>query len=95
MGDRTFASKAEARRYEQLVQMQAAGHVHSLELQPRFPVKIKGVLICTYVADFRYKVGKGRNVLTFVEDVKGVRTAIYKLKKKLVETVLGVEITEV
>ena len=38
--------------------------------------------ICRYIADFTY-VEPGRGVVT--EDVKGVRTQVYLLKRKLFE----------
>ncbi len=45
-----------------------------------------------YKADFRYEVtATGERV---IEDVKGVRTAVYRLKKKLVKALYGIEIIE-
>ena len=99
--DIRFASKAEAERYIQLKQLQTAGEIYNLELQPRYPVAVNGNKICTYVADFRYidkgAVGRaGQAGCTIVEDVKGVLTPIYRLKKKLVEAVYpGVKIEEI
>ncbi len=88
----TFASKAEARRYNELRLMERAGDISRLELQPKFPVHINGVLVCTYIADFAYFTSSQR----VVEDVKGVKTPVYRLKKKLVEAVYpGVTIVEV
>jgi hypothetical protein len=88
----TFASAKEARRYSELSWLAKAGSISGLELQPRFPVVINGVKVCTYIADFAYFDGKSR----VIEDVKGFKTPIYKLKKKLVEAVfVGVTIKEV
>jgi hypothetical protein len=88
----TFASKAEARRYGELRLMERAGDISRLELQPKFPVRVNGVLVCTYVADFAYFTASQR----VVEDVKGVKTPVYRLKKKLVEAAYpGVTIIEV
>jgi hypothetical protein len=39
------------------------------------------VKICSYVGHFRY----GRDGVAVVDDVKGVRTAVYRLKRKLAE----------
>ena len=75
-----FASKREATRYQRLLMLQAAGEIRDLELQPRFPLTINGFRVGTYVADFRYCTRDGRVV---VEDVKGVRTPVYRLKSKL------------
>ena len=77
-----FDSKLEAARYKQLRLMEKASEVKDLELQPKFPCEVNGKKICTYIADFRYKL---RNDKEVVEDVKGVETAVFKLKKKLVE----------
>ena len=62
-----------------------------LELQPRFAIEIKGRKICTYVADFQYRLDGD----LVVEDVKGVRTPVYRLKKKMVEAVYDFAITEI
>tara|TARA_A100001011_G_C14289461_1_gene835433 strand:- start:119 stop:430 length:312 start_codon:yes stop_codon:yes gene_type:complete len=78
----TFASRKEATRYTQLRVLQKSGLITELELQPKFKCVVEGVKICTYIADFQYKENNG---LVTVEDVKGMKTPIYKLKKKLVE----------
>ena len=88
----TFDSKREAARYMELVLMQRAGEISHLELQPAFECRIDGKKICTYKADFRYFTAKE----CVVEDVKGVKTPVYRLKKKLVEALYpGVKIQEV
>lgn len=88
----TFASKAEARRYGELKLLEYAGEIYGLILQPRFVLEVNGVKITTYVADFEYRDREDRRT---VEDVKGVRTTVYKLKKKLMYAVYGIEVTEV
>jgi hypothetical protein len=76
-------SKSESRRCVDLHALQAVGVISGLTQQPSFPVEINGALVCRYVADFGYQmVDSG---LAIVEDVKGVRTRIFQLKKKLVE----------
>jgi hypothetical protein len=86
-----FDSKAEAKRYAELRLLEKANEISDLRLQPKFNCKIHGQKICTYRADFDYYVG-GQWV---VEDVKGFRTPLYRLKKKLVEALYGIEIREV
>lgn len=86
-----FASKKEAHRYLELLVLQGMGEIKDLELQPRYPIVVNGVTVCTYVADFRYKNRSGD---TIVEDVKGVRTPVYNLKKKLLKAIYGITITE-
>jgi len=88
-----FASKREARRYGELRLLERAGEIASLELQPTFPCVVSGAKVCTYIADFAYTSEAGKRV---VEDVKGVKTPVYRLKKKLVEAIYqNVTIVEV
>jgi len=72
--------------------LERAGEISNLELQPKFPITVNGTKVCTYIADFAYFTPKEK----IVEDVKGVLTPMYRLKKKLTEAVYrGVKITEV
>jgi hypothetical protein len=89
----SFASKAEARHYQQLKLMEKGRAIHSLVLQPKFPLEVNGKKICTYIADFSYIVSDTGEFV--VVDVKGVKTDIYLLKKKMVDAILGIKITEV
>lgn len=87
-----FPSMAEFNRFAGLKLLLRAGEIHELELQPSFPVVINFQKICTYKADFKYKTKAGE---TIIEDVKGSEkyvTDLFKLKKKLVEAVYGIEI---
>ena len=80
-----FASKAEAHRYAELMWLASAGEISSLRCQPAFVLQHgfthrgKKVLPITYIADFEY----WENGNLVVEDVKGIRTAAYLIKKKL------------
>ena len=84
-----FDSKAEAERYVELKLMQRAGHISGLQLQPEFELiprykkNGKTVRKTVYIADFMYTDNYTDE--TVIEDVKGVKTAVYKLKKKLFE----------
>lgn len=89
-----FDSMKEARRYVELLAMLKRGEITCLERQRRIKIRVNGVVVCAYVADFVYMVG-GRRV---VEDVKSPRTRllpVYVLKKKLLKAALGIEICEV
>lgn len=86
-----FDSQREARRYRELKMLERIGELTDLELQPSFPIEVSGVKICTYKADFRFK-HFGKEV---VEDAKGVKTPVYRLKKKLVKACYGIDIAEV
>jgi hypothetical protein len=94
--DIRFDSKAEARRYQELKLMEKGRLIRNLELQAAFPLVVNGVKIGRYDCDFRYvDCVTGKMV---VEDVKSEFTAknpVYRLKKKLVEAIYGIVITEV
>ena len=87
-----FASKKEANRYRNLCLMHEAMEIEDLELQPSYDIVVGGKKVCRYVADFRYKDRRTGEIV--VEDVKGVKTAVYRLKKKLMKALHGIEITE-
>ncbi len=87
----TFASKAEAKRYGELKLLERACQIANLKLQPVYECVVNGKLVCKYVADFRYTTPYGFTV----EDVKGMKTPVYRLKKKLVEALHGITITEI
>jgi len=92
-----FDSKKEAKRYQELLLMQKAGIITDLKMQvpyvlvPAFNLNKKRYRSMTYVADFVYKEN-GKEV---VEDTKGFRTDIYKIKKKLMAYIYQIEIKEV
>ncbi len=103
-----FASKSEARQYRELKVRERAGDVIDLELQPEYPIEVlnpangEAILCGVYRADFRYREwrhhpdgGVSGSYVSVVTDVKGMRTPIYKLKKKLVEALYGIRIVEV
>lgn len=83
-----FDSKAEANRYKQLKLLEKAGEIFNLQVHPRFELlrsfvdfsgqKRRGIV---YEADFSYN--ETGNPLPVVEDVKGVETEAFRLKKKL------------
>lgn len=60
--------------------------------QVPFQVVLNGIKICKYIADFKVTYADGR---VEIVDVKGVRTDVYRLKKKLVEAQYGIKIIEV
>ncbi len=86
----TFDSKKEAARYIDLKLLLKAGEIADLELQPTYVMIVNGRKICSYRADFRY-MENGRQI---TEDVKGVRTAVYGIKKKLLKACYGIEVCE-
>ena len=77
----TFDSKAEAEFYLHLLRLQEDGIVEGIQLQKVFKL-YAGI---KYKADFYVKV----NGLWVAVDVKGVETAVFKLKRKLYEADYG------
>ena len=89
-----FDSKREAGRYLELKLLEMAGHITQLQLQPEFLLKVStGKSVGKYKADFRYYDVARKSWV--VEDSKGVRTAVYRLKKKMVEEIYAIKIEEV
>lgn len=93
----TFHSAAEAKRYGQLKLFLKLGTIERLILQPvyriyAYPIGGDPVQVAKYVGDFQYETADGRRV---VEDVKGMKTPVYRLKKKLVEAQYRLVIQEI
>jgi hypothetical protein len=88
---RRFDSKLEAGRYLDLRRLHRAGVISELICQPVFPVEINGIRVFEYRADFQYTDENGRTV---IEDAKGFKTPVYRLKKRIVEAVYQITITE-
>lgn len=104
----TFDSVKEYRRYCELLLLERAGAITDLQRQVKYllipaqyePDTIskrgavkRGKVIereCAYFADFVYT----ENEKTVVEDTKGVRTAEYIIKRKLMLYVYGIAIKE-
>ena len=74
-----FASQAEANRYSQLKLLERAREIKALGVHPKYPLKVNGVLIGVYTADFVYFEG-GRQI---VEDVKGMVTPEASLRMRV------------
>lgn len=88
-----FDSKAEAKRYCELIILKDQGLITELDLQPKFTLQERIVYkgkkygALKYIADFRYK--ETDTGLWVVEDVKGFRTDVYKIKMKLFLNMYG------
>lgn len=103
-----FDSRKEYRRWQELQLLERAGNISNLRRQvkytlipaqrepditgPKGGVK-RGKIIehpCTYTADFVYD----RNGKEVVEDCKGYRTDVYRIKRKLMLYIHGIRILE-
>ena len=84
-----FDSKAEARRYQELLLLIRANKIKAKDLifqpefilQPAFKKNGKTYRAIKYIADFQY-IENGK---TIIEDVKGMETKEFKIKRKLFE----------
>lgn len=94
-----FDSKKEAMYYVYLKTLLKQGKIKDLELQKeyilqdKFKINGKTQRKISYKADFTYFSLEDNKL--HVVDVKGFKTEIYKLKKKLFEYKYGIEIEEV
>ena len=93
-----FDSRKEANRYKELLLLERAGTIHALKRQVRYlliPTQYDddGKCVersCNYVADFVY-FEDGKLV---VEDTKGLKTDVYRIKRKLMLANYGIRIRE-
>lgn len=84
-----FSSQKEAKRYKELLLLQNTKKITGLTLQPKFNLipaykdKFTGKMVkpIVYIADFLYTETDTKRVV--VEDVKGFKTDVYKLKSKM------------
>lgn len=111
IAEEIFQSKKEARRWLELKNMEANGLISGLQRQKKFVLipaqyepdskgprggRIKGKLLereVAYYADFVYFDEHEKDFV--IEDTKGVRTAEYIIKRKLMLWLNGYQIREV
>ena len=98
-----YDSKKEYYRNNELKLLQRAGEITSLQEQVTYELVpsqwevVDGKKRCVehavkYIADFQYTDKAGNTV---VEDTKGFKTEVYRIKKKLMLYVHGIKIKEV
>lgn len=102
-----FDSKREADRWNELKILEKVGEIYGLKRQVEFVLLDKqysktevtkrgkpkvAEKKLSYIADFTYF---DKNHEYIVEDAKGMKTEVYRIKKKLMLFIHGIEITEV
>ena len=90
-----FDSRKEALRYGELKLMERAGLVKDIQTQVKFELipKQDGERACYYIADFVYTdCETGQKA---VEDTKGYKTEVYRIKRKLMLYRHNIKIKEV
>ena len=96
VGDISFDSKKEAKRWKELLLLEQGGYISGLQRQVKYVLipKQEGERECAYVADFVYTEGS----VVVVEDVKSAMTAklpAYVIKRKLMLWVHKIKIRQV
>jgi len=95
--DILFDSKAEAKRWQELLLLERAGEITDLKRQVRYELlpfqkgENRNERKCEYVADFTY-IDNGKLI---VEDAKGMTTKDYIIKRKLMLYIHKISIREV
>ena len=97
----TFDSEREARRFGELRMLLRCGQIQDLRLQVNFTLQEgyttadgERVRPIVYRADFTYQERTRDGWRPVVEDVKGVRTKEYNMKRKMMLEKFGVKIRE-
>lgn len=94
-----FDSDRKHKRYQTLKTLEKTGDIGNLRTQVKYELiptlRIGGITHrkCVYIADFVYiyrRTGK-----TIIEDVKGVKTPVYMIKKRLMKQLHDIDIMEV
>lgn len=101
VGAEKYRSQREAKRHQDLLLLQRAGHIAGLTREVPFviapAVRIEGEKrarpAVRYVADFLYSDARTGRIV--VEDAKGMQTPVYRLKKHLLATVYNIHVREV
>lgn len=83
-----FASLKERKRYRELKLLQEKGEIVMFLRQTPFHLQAGVKYVCDYFVFWT-------NGEVTIEDVKGVKTDMYKLKKKQVEATYPITITEI
>ena len=99
-----FDSAKEWRRNQELEALQRAGEISELNrqvpfvLMPSFAIADKTtksgrrtVREIRYIADFTYRLKDGTRI---IEDVKGIQTDVFKIKRKLLERKIALGVIE-
>lgn len=99
-----FDSKLELQRWLYLSALQQQGKIFNLQRQVKYtliPRQIDSVTRKTiereiaYIADFVYSVASERKTETIIEDAKGIKTDVYKMKRKMMLYFHNIRIHEV
>ena len=99
-----FDSAKEWRRNQELETLQRAGEISELNrqvpfvLMPSYTIAdettkqgFRTIREIRYIADFTYRLKNGKRI---IEDVKGMQTDVFKIKRKLLERKIALGVIE-
>jgi hypothetical protein len=93
--DMTFDSRKEYRVYRDCELLLKAGKIGQLRRQVRYDLKYEDRLICKYYADIVYMDAEtGKDVVIDVKSDATRKLPTYRLKRKMMKEILGIEIIE-
>ena len=92
MGEKIYDSKLERDYAKHLLLLVAAKEVHHFIEQIPFEIVVNKIKICKYVLDF--KITYTSDKIEYI-DCKGFLTPNYRLKKKLMLAIHGIQIKEI
>lgn len=97
VADGDYDSQKERRRHQELMLMEKAGEITSLERQVKYELipKQDGERAVSYFADFRYVDKMGTTVIEDVKSPPTRKNPTYIIKRKLLKFRHGITITEV
>jgi len=93
VGGIKYDSKKESKNGAALKERLRKGEIRDLEFQKTIRLEVNGYLVCKYIADAVYY----ENDVYVIEDTKSAFTAklpVYRIKKKLVKAIYGIDIKE-
>lgn len=89
----TYDSAKESRVLAELEMRERAGHIRDLRRQVQFAIVVNQIHICDFIADAVYQEGARRVVIDVKSDITR-KNPVYRLKRKLLAAVLGIEVEE-
>lgn len=88
-----FDSIKELTRYKHLLILQKAGEIKDLQRQVTFTLNINEDKIAKYICDHQYVICKtGEKIIEDVKSSATARISTFRLKKKMMKAILGIDI---
>lgn len=91
----TFDSQKEANRYLIYKDEKERGRIKDFKLQVKYKFIINGKLVCSYVCDFVLLHLNGSQEVIDVKSDATRKLPVYRIKKKLMKAIYGIDVKEV